>query len=92
MTLARTSTMALVAAALLSPAGCGVGTDLDAPGVEAESLTGPTAVANMSPSGVVESTGNLVLDAKSLARSSRGWSARCIAPARRTTGTGNDPL
>jgi hypothetical protein len=59
MTLARTSTMALVAAALLSPLGCGVGTDASDPGVAAEALTGPSVVANMSPSGVVESTGNL---------------------------------
>ncbi|HEY1587966.1 MAG TPA: hypothetical protein VGH63_19840, partial [Polyangia bacterium] len=51
--------MALVAATLLSPVGCGVGTDPGDPGVAAEALTGPTAVANMSPSGVVESTGNL---------------------------------
>jgi hypothetical protein len=54
----RVSSMALVAA-LLSPLGCGVGTDPTETGVEAESLTGPTAVANMSPSGIVESTGNL---------------------------------
>jgi hypothetical protein len=59
MTLARTSTIALVAATLLSPVGCGVGTEGGDPGVAAEALTGPTVVANMSPSGLVESTGNL---------------------------------
>jgi hypothetical protein len=56
---ARVRTIALVSAALLSPLGCGVGTDGTEPGVIAEALTGPTVVANMSPAGLVESTGNL---------------------------------
>jgi len=56
---ARASTIALVAASLLSPLGCGAGTDPVEPGVIAEALTGPTVVANMSPAGLVESTGNL---------------------------------
>lgn len=55
----RVSKMALVAAALLSPLGCGVGTDPVETGVVAEALTGPAVVANVSPSGLVESTGNL---------------------------------
>jgi hypothetical protein len=56
---ARVRTIALVSAALLSPLGCGVGTDGTEPGVIAEALTGPAVVANMSPAGLVESTGNL---------------------------------
>ena len=59
MTQSRKSTMALVVAAFLSPLGCGVGTDPVDTDVTAEALTGPTVVANMPPSGLVESTGNL---------------------------------
>jgi len=59
MTLARASQISFVAAALLSPLGCGVGNEALEPGVAAEALTGPTVVARMSPKGLVESTGNL---------------------------------
>jgi hypothetical protein len=52
--------VAVVAAGLLAPLGCGgTGGALDDTGVAAEALTGPTVVANMSPAGLVESTGNL---------------------------------
>jgi len=82
MTLARTSTMALVAATLLSGVGCGVGTDPGDPGVETESLTGPTAVANMSPSGVVESTGNLYWTKNSSTIFPRSYSAQVYRAAK----------
>jgi hypothetical protein len=74
--------MALVAAALLSPLGCGVGTDPGDPGVAAEALTGPTAVANMSPSGVVESTGNLYWTANHSTIFPRSYSAQVFRAAK----------
>lgn len=77
------SSMALVAAALLSPLGCGVGTDPAETGVEAEALTGPTAVANMSPSGIVESTGNLYWTRNSFTVfPRRGYSAQVFRAAK----------
>jgi hypothetical protein len=52
--------VALWVAALVAPVGCGgVGGTVDENGVVSEAVTVPTAVANMVPAGVVQSTGNL---------------------------------
>jgi hypothetical protein len=55
----RAGYVALLAAGLLSPLGCGVGGAVDDNGTVTEELVVPSAVANMVPSGVVQSTGNL---------------------------------
>ena len=82
---ARASTIAFVATALLSPLGCGVGTDGSEPGVIAEALTGPTAVANMSPSGLVESTGNLYWTRNRFTIFPRSYSAQVYRAAKTNT-------
>lgn len=52
--------LGLLAAALLSPLGCGgVGGPVDESGEVAEAIAVPSAVANMTANGIVQSTGNL---------------------------------
>ena len=84
MTSSRISTTALLAAALLSPLGCGAVTDEDglATGVAAEALTGPTNVANMSAAGLVESTGNLYWTQNSFSQDTFRWTGRVYRAAK----------
>lgn len=63
-------------AALLSPLGCGGALDANGNGEVGEELTVPSAVANMVPAAVVESTGNLYWTRNSFSATTFRWSGQ----------------